>query len=403
MNPRAKFVVVISSTFLVLLLLLGAVVGKSAAPDGSYRQLAVYTEVLSRIKSEYVEEPDMKSVTLGALNGLLESVDPFSSYLNADQYKEYLKNYESSKGDVGLVLSKRFGYIGVVGAIPGSPAGKAGLTTGDMIETIKGIATRDMPLAYANMLLRGQPGSSVEITVLRRRPEPQKVTLERAVLQDPAVSSKMLPNDVGYIRAETLSRGKVQQIAAAISELQNKGAKRLILDLRYCALGAPEDGVALANLFLDKGLIAYVQGQRWNRQDFKADAAKKISNLPLEVLVNRGTADGAEVAAAALQDDKRADLVGERTYGNASIRKAITMDDGGAIILSVAKYYSPNGKAIQGENAVTPGTVVAEAEAQPDTDDNGEPVTPDNENRKPTGDPILERAIRLPPLEVRPQ
>lgn len=403
MNPRAKFVVVISSTFLVLLLLLGAVVGKSAAPDGSYRQLAVYTEVLSRIKSEYVEEPDMKSVTLGALNGLLESVDPFSSYLNADQYKEYLKNYESSKGDVGLVLSKRFGYIGVVGAIPGSPAGKAGLTTGDMIETIKGIATRDMPLAYANMLLRGQPGSSVEITVLRRRPEPQKVTLERAVLQDPVVSSKMLPNDVGYIRAETLSRGKVQQIAAAISELQNKGAKRLILDLRYCALGAPEDGVALANLFLDKGLIAYVQGQRWNRQDFKADAAKKISNLPLEVLVNRGTADGAEVAAAALQDDKRAELVGERTYGNASIRKAITMDDGGAIILSVAKYYSPNGKAIQGENAVTPGTVVAEAEAQPDTDDNGEPVTPDNENRKPTGDPILERAIRLPPLEVRPQ
>jgi carboxyl-terminal processing protease len=190
--------------------------------------------------------------------------------------------------------------------------------------------------------------------------------------------------------------------------LQSKGAKRLILDLRYCAVGAPEDGIALANLFLDKGLIAYVQGQRWNRQDFKADAAKKISNLPLEVLVNRGTADGAEVAAAALQDDKRAELIGERTYGDASIRKAITMDDGGAIILSVAKYYSPNGKAIQGENAVTPGTLVAEAEAQPDTDDNGEPLNPDNENRKPNGDPILERAIKereikLPPLEVRPQ
>lgn len=401
MNPRAKFVVVISSTFLVLLLLLGAVVGKSASPDGSYRQLAVYTEVLSRIKSEYVEEPDMKSVTLGALNGLLESVDPFSSYLNADQYKEYLKNYETFKGDVGLVLSKRFGYIGVVSAIPGSPGAKAGLTTGDMIETIKGIATRDMPLAYANLLLRGQPGSNVEITVLRRRPEPQKVTLERALISDPAASSKMLPNEVGYIRAETLARGKVQQIASAISDLQSKGAKRLILDLRYCAVGAPEDGIALANLFLDKGLIGYVQGQRWNRQDFKADPAKKISNLPLEVLVNRGTADGAEVAAAALQDDKRAALVGERTYGDASIRKAITMDDGGAIILSVAKYYSPSGKAIQGENAVTPGTLVAEPETQPDTDDNGEPVTPENQNKRPPGDPILDRALKLPPLEVR--
>src|SRR5713101_7882239 len=175
MNSRAKFLVVVSSTFLVLLLLLGTVLGKGTSPDSPYRQLAVYTEVLSRIKSEYVEEPDMKSVTLGALNGLLESMDPFSSYLNAEQYKEYLKNYESSKGDVGLVLSKRFGYIGVVSAIPGSPAGKAGLTTGDMLETINAVATRDMPLAYANLLLRGNPGTTIDITVLRRQPEPQKM------------------------------------------------------------------------------------------------------------------------------------------------------------------------------------------------------------------------------------
>src|SRR6266851_5425391 len=169
MNNRVKFFVVFASTSLAALLLVGAVIGKSASPDGPYHHLAVYTEVLSRIKSEYVEEPDMKSVTLGALNGLLESMDPFSSYLNAEQYKEYLKNYDSYKGDVGLVLSRKYGYIAVVGVVPGSAAAKAGLSTGDMIETIKGVATRDMPLAYANLLMRGQPGSSIDITVLRRK------------------------------------------------------------------------------------------------------------------------------------------------------------------------------------------------------------------------------------------
>src|SRR5437016_6574726 len=153
MNSRVKFFVVFASTTLAALLLVGAVIGKSASPDGPYHHLAVYTEVLSRIKSEYVEEPDMKSVTLGALNGLLESIDPFASYLHADEYKEYQKHSVGYKGDVGLILSKRFGYIGVVSAIPGSPAAKAGLSTGDIIETIKGVATRDMPLAYAALLL----------------------------------------------------------------------------------------------------------------------------------------------------------------------------------------------------------------------------------------------------------
>jgi len=214
MNTRAKYLVVISSTFLVLLLLLGTVLGKGTTPDNPYRHLQVYTEVVSRIKSEYVEEPDMKSVTLGALNGLLESIDPFASYLNADQYKEYQKHNSGYKGDVGLILSKRFGYIGVVSAIPGSPAAKAGLSTGDIIETIKGVATRDMPLAYATLLLHGDPGSTVEITVLRRRPEPQKMTLTRAALNPPPVTSKLMPNDVGYIRPETLSAARVQEIAA---------------------------------------------------------------------------------------------------------------------------------------------------------------------------------------------
>ena len=397
MNSRAKILIVVSSTLLVLLLLLGTVLGKGTSSEGPYRNLGVYTEVLSRIKGEYVEEPDLKSVTLGALNGLLESIDPFASYLNADQYKEYQKHNDALKGDVGLILSKRFGYIGVVSSVPGSPAAKAGLTTGDIIETIKGVATRDMPLAYATLLLRGAPGSPIDITVLRHSPEPQKMTLTRAVLNPPPVAEKMLADNVGYIRPETLSAERVQQVAADVRDLESKGAKKLVLDLRQCAVGEPEDGIALADLFLDKGgLVTYLQGQRVPRQDFKAEVSKVVWKLPVVVLTNRGTADGAEIAAAALEDNKRAQVVGERTYGDASLRRALTMDDGSAIILSVAKYYSPSGKAIQ-DVGVTPNEAVQEPEPQLETEDDGEAAHPDatESEHKPGDDAILIRGMEV--------
>jgi carboxyl-terminal processing protease len=401
MNTRIKFLVVLSSTVLVVLLLLGNLLGKGASSDGTYRHLAVYTEVLHRIKSEYVEEPDMKSVTLGALNGLLESIDPFASYLNADQYKEYVRNKDAHKAGAGLMLSKKFGYLGVVAAVPGSPAAKAGLTTGDMIESIKSIGTRDMPLAYAELLLRGEPGSSMELSVVRvrRSTEPQTIKLTRAAAAYPPVAVKMLPDpstpEIGYLRPETLVPGKAREVAAAIIDLQKQGAKRLILDLRNCALGTPEEGITLANLFLDKGSITYLQGQRFPRQDFNAEPSKMASRLPLVVITNRGTADGAEIAAAALLDNKRAELVGEKTYGDASIRRPVTMDDGSAIILSVAKYYSPSGKAIQ-DVGVTPGTVLNEPESQLELDENGEPISPEGEPRKNNEeDPLLKKAIEI--------
>ena len=396
MNRRIKYTVVTSSTCIMVLLVLGNVVGRSASTDRPYPQLGVYTEVLHRIKSEYVEEPDMKSVTLGALNGLLESVDPFASYLNADQYKDYLKNKDAHKASVGLVLAKKFGFVGIVGVTPGSPAAKAGLATNDMLETIGGVATRDMPLAYASMLLEGEPGSSVELTVVRvRRPEPQKIKLVRANIVFPAVNEKMLADNIGYIQPNTLAPGKVKEVAAAVESLQKQGAQKLILDLRNVAVGGPEEGIALANLFLSKGEITYLQGQKVPRKDFEADPSKDVTKLPLVVITNRGTADGAEIAAGALMNDKRADVVGERTYGDASLRKAVSMEDGGAIILSVAKYYSPDGKAIQ-DVGVTPETVMSEPEAQVELDENGEPLpeTPDQPEKKQE-DPLLKKAIEL--------
>jgi carboxyl-terminal processing protease len=401
MSSRIKYTVVSASACLTVLLLIGAVLGQGASPDETYKHLGVFTDVVSRIKSEYVEEPDMKSVTLGALNGMLEAIDPFASYLNADQYKDYLKNRDVRRSDVGLILSKKFGYVAVVGVVPGSPASKAGFSTNDMIETIKGIATRDMPLAYANLLLQGDPGSSVELSVVRvQRPEPQTVKLVRANSVDLPVEDRLLAGQTGYLKPGELTSATLRETAADIDKLQKQGAQKLILDLRNTAVGSPQDGIGLANLFLSKGRLTYLQGQRVPRQNFDADSSKTVTNLPLVVLTNRGTADGAEVAAAALQDNKRAQLVGERTYGDASLRRAITMDDGGAIILSVAKYYSADGKAIQ-DNGVTPGTLVAEAEPAPEVDDNGEPLTapsqpPQQPQKKLEDDPVVKKALELP-------
>ena len=400
MNSRFKLIVLSASTGLTALLLIGSMLGQSASPDDTYKHIGVFTDVVSRIKSEYVEEPDMKSVTLGALNGMLEAIDPFASYLNADQYKDYLKNRDAQRAEVGLVLSKKFGYVAVVGVVPGSPAAKAGFTTNDMIETIKGIATRDMPLAYANMLLQGDPGSTVELSVVRvQRPEPSTVTLTRANIPAVTEETQTLAGQVAYLKPGVLTSATLRETAANIDKAQKQGAQKLILDLRNTAIGTPQDGIAFANLFLNKGRITYLQGQKVPRQNFDAEGSKSITTLPVVVLTNRGTADGAEVLAGALQDNKRAQVVGERTYGDASMRRVINMDDGAAIILSVAKYYTPDGKSIQ-DNGVMPATQVAEVEPAPEVDENGEPL-PAAQEQKPAAqkkledDPVVKKALEL--------
>ncbi|HUP03306.1 MAG TPA: S41 family peptidase, partial [Bryobacteraceae bacterium] len=398
MNSRWKYLIVSASTCLTILFLVGSVLGQSASTqEDTLKHIGVFSEVVARIQSEYVEEPDMRSVSLGALDGMLEAIDPFASYLNADQYRDYLKNKDVKQAGVGLILCKRPGYVSVVAAIPGSPAAKAGFSTGDMIESIKSIATRDMPLAYANLLLEGQPGSEIDVSVVHvRQVEPQTAKLIRADITLPAVDSSLLADNVGYINVDALGPDQVKQVGAAIQSLQKNGARKLVLDLRDCAAGTPEDGIALANLFMDKGHITYLQGQRVPRQDFDADPSKALTNEPMAVLTDRGTASGAEIAAAAFQDSKRAQLFGEPTYGDASMLKAINMEDGGAIILSVAKYYSPNGQAIQ-DTRVTPSVLVSEPEPQIDYDENGEPLPPANPQsdmlRKSTSDPVVKKAL----------
>lgn len=397
MNSRFKFFVVTSSTCLVVMLLLGAVIGKSAPANEPYRHLSVFSEVISRIKSDYVEEPDMKNVTLGAVNGLLESLDPYASYLNPDQYKQF-QSRDRQKAGVGLLLSRRFGYVGVEDSIKGSPADKAGLATGDMLEAIGGVSSRDMPLAYAELLLQGAPGSTIELSVMRvKKAEPQKITLTRAAIKYPAVTAKMLDNGNGLIQVLSMETGKTKEVADAVATLQKQGMKKLILDLRHCAAGDPTEGIKIADLFMDSGVITWTEGQREQKQTFVAKPEDTQFKGTLVVITNRGTAKGAEIAAGALQDSKRAQVVGERSYGDAALRKAVATDDGGAVILSVAKYYSPSGKALQ-DVAVTPGIPVAEQDqtADFDGDEDGQPAPqaePQTNKAEPVEDILLKRAI----------
>ena len=379
MNRRFQFGVVAFSTVLVAILLAGAVRG-GGSTDSNYTHIGVYSEVLTRIQTQYVEEPDMKKVTLGGITGMLEILDPFASYLNADQYKQYLAQHDKKAANVGLILAKRYDNMAIVDSIPGSPADAAGLSTNDIIESINNVATRDMPLAFAEILLQGEPGSTIEMSVLRTtKSDPQKMTLTRAPIQVPPVSSRMITDQgdaIGYVSTVVVDDNSVKEISRKVEDLDRQGAKRFILDLRRSCEGSPDAGVELANLFMDKGLIGYTAGQKSPRQDFQAVASREITKKPLVVLTNRGTAGGAEVAAAGLLESKRAQVVGERTYGDAAIHKAVNLDDGSAIILSVAKFYGPDGKAIQ-DTAVIPSTVQFQADIEPDIDiDNPDTAPP---------------------------
>src|SRR5271167_3425406 len=380
MSMKIKAAILVSSFAVLLFVVVGSFGGVHASSnDGSYRQMQVYSEVLSRVQSEYVEDPNIPKVTDGALHGLVESLDANSSYLTPAAYKAYKAHKAEAKGEIGATVSKRFGYADVVSVLPGSPAEKAGIEDTDIFESIEGQSTRDMSLPEIRSLLSGTPGSTVNVSVVRaRRAEPQKVTITRDVVSIPPVSDKMLEDSIGYIKVDALTKGKAQEIAAKIKSLERSGAKKLVLDLRNTSAGEESEGVATANLFLNHGTITYLQGQKFPREAFNADAAKAVTSLPVAVLVNKGTAGPAEVVAAAILENARGDVVGDKTFGDGSVQELIERQDHAALILSVAKYYSPSGKAIQ-DAAVTPNVLVA------DTEEDG-PVPDEDENAAPPDD-----------------
>jgi carboxyl-terminal processing protease len=324
-------------------------------------------------------------------------LDADSSYLTPAQYKLYKDHQSGSKADIGASISKRFGYAAVVSVIPGGPADKVGLQDTDIIEAIEGKSTREMSLAEIHNLLSGQPGSNVTVSVVRaRRAEPEKIVITRDIVTIPPVTDKNVGDGIAEIRVDAFTKGKSQEIANKIKSLQKDGTKKLILDLRDCSEGEESEGIATANLFLNHGTITYLQGQKYPRESFNADPTKAITELPLVVLVNRGTAGPAEIVASAILENARGDVVGDKTFGEGSVQKVIELPEGSALILSIAKYYSPSGKAIQ-DAAVTPNVIVADADEDSAVPDEDENVLPADQAKKPEKqqDDQLQKAIEV--------
>jgi carboxyl-terminal processing protease len=397
MPKTSKILLLVASAVLVLTIFMGVnASGVNAATDSkqdnAYKQINVYSEVLQHIQSDYVVEPNIPSVTNGALRGLLESLDGESSYLSPDDYKLY-KMDRGGKAQVGINVSKR-GYATVVSVVPGSPADKANLVDGDWIEAIDGHDTREIPLAIVQKMLEGAPGTTVSVSVVRpRKPEPEKIDLTRSVTSIPAVQDAMYDGfSILYLKPGILDHEHVQQIESKLKGMRSAGNKKVLLDLRDVAAGDMAEATRLANFLLKSGTIGSLEGQKVAKVTFTADPSKAIvPAAPAVVLVNHGTAGPAELVAAALLDNKRADLVGEKTFGEGTQQKTFEMPDGSALILSVAKYESPLGKKLQDEG-VTPGVTVASATVEQAGGDDDE---------APAGQPM--GATPAPPVVVKPQ
>jgi carboxyl-terminal processing protease len=389
------------SAVLVLLVFLGGlglkgVRANTQSDDGAYREMGVYEEVLKKVQSDYVIEPNIDKVTDGALHGLLEGLDADSSYLSSAEYTLYKEHRdaqgkEPASGVTGLNVSKRFGYATVVSVIPGSPADKQQIEDGDIIESIEGQSTREMSVALIQLLLEGKPGTNVTFSLVRpRKAEPDKITLTRVRESEeiPALGEQEYESSsILYLKPVVLTKARVDEVVAKLKAAPK--SRKVLLDLRDVAEGDDQQAIRLANAFLETGTIATLQGQKFPQQVFTAQKSDFITSAPLALIVNHGTSGAGELIAGAILDNKRGDVVGDRTFGDGSVQKTIELPGGAALILSVAKYATPGGKKIQ-DDAVTPNVVVV-----PSLEEQIAAESEDKTSETPAADDQLNKALAL--------
>jgi carboxyl-terminal processing protease len=374
MNRTARIAIIAISIAVFCYAGLGHVLGQTRE-ERAYKSLTVYGEVVQKIQADYVDEPNMHLVTAGALHGLLESLDPESSYLTPREFTEYKqKNASTNPGDTGLTLSKRFGYIIVISVLPESPAEKAGIVSGDIFESVAGFTTREMSVGQAMNLLRGQPGTGVKVGVIRRgKNDPDNVDVVREKLAPAKIVTQKTDPDILALRLTTLEAGRTEEVKARLLDAEKQGIHKVVLDLRDCGRGPVSEGLAMARLFIPSGNLTTLKGQTVSTQTFAAEPNKVVWKGPISVLIDASTSGAAEVLASAIGGTRRGDVVGERSFGLASEQKLISIDDGSALILTVANYYNADGKSIL-EEGVVPTEVVRQETAAADDgaeDDDG--------------------------------
>lgn len=360
-------------------------------------QLRIVESVLQHIQNDYVDEPNMDKVRLGALRGLAGGLDPYSSYLTPEQVKAFEANKTSSKVGIGAEFSQISGYLYVISAVKGGPADKAGIKSGDVIEYIDGKASRDISLYDARQLVNGDPGSTLNLRVLRAGERPQTIKVVRGAYKVPPAEVRIEQGKIGVIKVFGMEDGSANDIRNQLNALTKQGIQKVVLDLRGVATGSINEAAAVANLFIKDGDLAKVIG-RENRPVnlFTADPSKSAFDGGLAVLIDPSTAGPGEVVAAAVLDRKRGDVIGERSFGAGTEQKLFTMTNGGGYLLTVAKWASPSGTPFLGDERANTGIKPSIEVKKPDTP---EPLDidslagQDGQNPQPTATPTPKPSV----------
>src|SRR3989440_5610037 len=375
MSFKRKFVVISASAALALYTIVGAWLATRAQQPSNDpgAQQRIFESVLQHIQDDYVDEPNMEKVRAGALRGLAYGLDPYSTYLTPEQVKDYRTPKKTNQVGIGAELSQVSSYLYVVAPVKGSPADQAGVRAGDIIEYIDAKATRDISLYDARQLLNGTPGSEVKLRILRLNSRPLTVTVKRSSFRAPAAEARMEAGKIGVLRINSLEAGEAADARARLQELTKQGAQKILIDLRSVAGGELQEGVTVANFFIQSGAIARTIGREGKvLKAFDADPKQVVFNGPAVVLIDTGTAGAAEVVASAFVERKRGDVVGEKSFGAGAEQELFTLRDGDGLLLTTVKWASAGGKPFLGEDRAHSGVTPTVEVKRPDTADNGD-------------------------------
>jgi len=331
-------------------------------------QIRIFESVLQHIQNDYVDDPNMEKVRVGALRGLAGGLDPYSAFLTADQVKAYQAGNKTGKVGIGAEFSEVSAYLYVVSVTKGSPAEKAGLKTGDVIEYVDTKATRDISLYDSEQLIEGDPGTAVSLRVLRAGEKPQTIKVTRGSFKTPAVESRIEQGKIGVIKIYTLEDGEANDVRTQVQSLAKQGVQKIVLDLRGLAAGNMKEAVAVANFFIREGNLAEILGQG-NKpvKTFAADPANTIFDGKLAAIIDLSTAGAGEVVASAILDHKRGDVVGERSFGAGTEQSLFTLKSGDGFLLTTGKWASSTGVAFLGDDRATTGVKPSVEVKRPDT------------------------------------
>lgn len=380
----------IKSFFLLIALSIGGLLigGRLASqamannPD-YYESLDAFSAVLQHIRQDYVEEVDVDKLMTGAINGMMKTLDPFSQYMTPKQYQAFQEETSGEYFGIGVEISQEKDGLRIVSPYPGSPAEKAGLQPNDLIVKVDGDSIIDLGTAEAVTRIKGRKGTRVALGILREGwKEPKDIQVERDQIHTPGVVSSVLEPGYAYVRLIQFQERATSDIQKAVKDMEKESKGKLhgmILDLRNNPGGLLDEARSLSDLFLDSGVIVSTRG-RGEPEVLKARRGGTLEDFPLVVMVNEGSASASEIVAGALQDHKRAIIVGEPSYGKGSVQNIIRLDNGGALRLTVAKYYTPNGRPIDPKHSITPDVIVPadnDGEGEMDDTDGGGQVLRD--------------------------